>query len=478
MKKNKFLLLIPALALIISPISTLVSANDDLTLSDEVISNFKNKLSSALELRNNITYHYDSPYSTVVVIDQVDDSNRSRSLFINKTLIQEQYLKENKSGKATESYLSISNTVETRDILDEENNNIVFDDEFASPFISLTSLTNSKINSYFEVNREGTNYILKATSLAYGTLSNPILNFYVDYDGLIWDSSVTRSIENLRLTIDENGSPLSLSFDKIKKDIFGGIRETNNVTLTSIDKVSDLAPKSSLLSSDEKNAFQTKMSNFQNLLNQGNFTQNINIAPRGSDQAIAYSNYYELNSNKESSTSEAMICSLGVEEATYGETFVGIFKVNNTFQTVGISPDEDYSSIITDTKTNDISQVVPRLNDISADFFTYNKESDIYTFDFNNFVYGDTYFCGTILISLFGIVDPVVHNLGLYIYDESSYYFDSLSIGFDENGYAYGVLTYHYYNITLNSVFNFTDVGSTILSEKEDISKVITYILS
>ena len=220
------------------------------------------------------------------------------------------------------------------------------------------------------------------------------------------------------------------------------------------------------------------MSNFQELLNKGNFTQKIAIGPGDQTQVFSYNNYYELNYNANSPTSEAMICSLGVQEATYGETFVGIFKVNNSFSTVGISPDQEYSSIITDTKTSDISNVVPRLNDISSSFFTYNESSNTYTFDMKNFIYADSYFCGTLLVSLYGIVDPCVHNLGLYLYDGYSYYFNSLTIGFDTNGYPYGVLSYNYYGINIFSSFSFSDVGTTKLSEKNDIKKVIDYLLS
>ena len=114
MKKNKLLLLIPALALVVAPISTLVSADNDLTLSNDVITNLNNKLSNAVEFRNDITFNYDTPYTSVVVVDQVDNANRSRSVFINKMIVQEQYLKKYKNGKAVEYYIYVSNTVETR----------------------------------------------------------------------------------------------------------------------------------------------------------------------------------------------------------------------------------------------------------------------------------------------------------------------------------------------------------------------------
>lgn len=476
--KKKLLLLIPALVFSINPIANTTFANSDIELNEDVTTALKTSLSSALELTNNITFHYESYLPSLTIIDEVSTSNRTNIIYVENEKLQESYLSKDKNGYAIESYLSVSNTVETRELVDDSDNNVVFSTTFGSPFEKLTKLTNAQINSYFTIYQNNGNFELSANELAYGTLSTSLLNFYTDYDEHLWDTTVTRSISNLRLTINSNGLPLNLTYDKVKKDIFGGIKETNSINIKNIDSVRTLTPVNTSLTNEQKNIFDTNMSNFQTKLNNGNFTQHISLGPKGATDTINYSNYYELNNDSNSSTSEAMICSMGVEEATYGETYVGIFKVGDTFSTCGISPDSEYSSIISDTKTNDISKVVPRLNDISSSYFVYNEETNLYTFDFKDFIYADTYFCGTILISLFGIVDPCVHNLGLYIYDGYSYYFDSLTIGFDDNGYPYGTLSYHYYNINIHSQFSFSDIGTTILSEKNDIKKVIDYLLS
>ncbi len=474
---NKNLLLLSTLLLPLCAQSKSSSAPDNSVLNNEIIEQFKTQLSTNLQLTANITFHYDSYISALSIVDQISNDYRTNYLVYNKQIIQELYVKKDQvTGNACEQYLTISNTVESRNIEDTSGNSILFDNEYASPFARLTKIKNESFKNYFTISATDSGYQLEATDYAYGILSQPLLSFYFDYDILVWDDSYSRSVTNLILEIDNTGLLTSFSFDKIKKDIYGGIKETYDVKVNSLEAISFLTPLNSSLSQEQQDLFSTKMASFQELLNKGNFSQHITIAPlKNSNESNTYE-YYNYYAFDDTSFIPAMICSAELIDQSYGRTFISVLDDGDSYASFGISPDEDYHGSISDFETYDLTAIVPQTNEISASLFKYNESNQQYTLNFDSFMYDDTHFCSSLLIALFGNVDPSVHNLGLYTYDGYSYYFRSLTLEFDDNNYLYGSLTFNYYGTLYKCEFDFSNVGTTNLLTLEDIAEVVNYI--
>lgn len=483
MKKGIIFLLLPIMTLLNVENISVSHAIEDNALNEQITTNFTKELKGNVILSANITFNYQSALKNLQIEDEVDSTHRTNRLIYENSVIQETHIAKkltgdaSEIGNAVENYLSISNTIESRDIVDSSNAGIKFDSYYSSPFTKLSKLTNAQINSYFDISKNGDDFILTANELGYGILSEPLLKFYFDYDSFIWDSSYVRSIEDLVLKLDSEGNLQHIGFTKIKKDIFGGISEAYDIDVrTSTVSEFELKPLKSLMSADQEEIFANKLTAIQELLNQGNFTQNITIRPYGSSSAISYNNYYALNDT----LLPGMISSFPLEDNSYGETYIGMFKnsdTEKTYNSYGISPDSDYYGSISDLETGEMKKVVPTLSKISADFFTYNEHLNEYSFDFSDFIFDDTHFCSTLLISIFGVVDPSVHNLGLYTYDGSSYYFTNLKFRFNDDNTLSGDLYYNYYGTSYVCTFEFSDFGSTTFQDKADISKVVDYIL-
>lgn len=476
MKKKILSLAIIALTAGIIPHTFYASSNDDISISNDKALNFVGSFNGKIKLSTNIEFKYDNYLPSIQLIDQFDKTTRTNKVLFNGYTLQETYVSKLADGSAVQQYISVSNTVEQSPLTDSNGKALDFDDLFGSPFERLSKLNAEQVNSYFvikETNSGG--YEFSATDFAYGILNNSLLDFFSDYDSYYWDLSVNEKIENLVFITDAEGNPTKLTFNKIKKDKFGGIRENYTISIETIEELELLSPVQSKLSQTEQENFETKMSSFQEKLNKGNFTQNISITSQLLIEDISYSNYYSLDTNYNYQFIESMICSYAMEEATYGRTFVTLLMTQNGFSPFGISPDSTFYGNMSSDSYQTIEEVVPRISDISANFFTYNEKTNLYTFDFNSFLYGDNYFCGTILVSLYGIMDPAVQNLGLYI-DDYSYTFDSLVIGFDENGYPYGTLNYKVYGYPVASSFTFSDVGTTNLLENKEIEEVVNFI--
>lgn len=475
MNKNVFLL--STLLLPLCAQSRSLSAPENVVLNDTIIKQFKTQLNTNLQLTAEVTFHYDSYIPAISIVDQISNDYRTNYLVYERQIIQELYVKKDQiTGNACEQYLTISNTVESRTIEDISGNPVIFDNGYASPFARLTKIKNENFSKYFTISKIDAGYQLKATDYAYGILSQPLLSFYFDYDILVWDDSYSRSVTNLLLNIDNNGNLASFSFNKIKKDIYGGIKETYIVNVKSLNDISYLTPLNSSLTQEQQDLFNTKMTSFQELLNKGNFSQRISIAPnnnKNDNNKYEYHNYYAFDSE---TFIPAMICSAELIDQSYGKTFISVLDDGDSYASFGVSPEADYHGSINDFETYDLTKIVPQVNNISASLLKYNESNNQYTLNFDSFMYADTHFCSSLLIALFGNVDPSVHNLGLYTYDGYSYYFRSLTLGFDDNNYLYGSLIFNYYGSLYKCEFDFSNVGTTNLLTLDDISEVINYI--
>lgn len=478
---KKWLLLLP-LTLSVSLSSSNVKAEDasqDLTLEAEIVSKFLNTLKSPLLMENEITFAYNSYIPSLKIVDEFDSNNRINKIKILDQIVQEKYIVKNKFGNAAEAYLSISNTLETRELIGANNEAVKFDTAYKSPFKRLVALTSEQVNNYFTIDQVEENYTLTANALGYGVLSEPILAFYADYDAFLWDTSVRRSIENLTFTIDAQGNPLSFSFDKIKKDAFGGLKEQNFVSITPISAINGLTTVTGSMTNEEKEIFNTKLQNFQSLINNGNFTQNILIAPQGYTDGIEYSNFYALQEENRTLPKLAL-CGLPLVDSHYGETYVGLLSEGNPpeYAVLGISPQADYYNAVNDKKYTELSQMIPQPGSFSADYFTYSKATDEYKFNISDFMYDDYYFSRSILTALFGVMDPCSNITGFYFYNEGGFRFDTLTLKFDDNGILSGSLSFNYFGSDMKSTFSFSNINTTDVKNEESLKTIIDYLFN
>ncbi len=476
MKKRILFFITPLLMLSLMPSNKIIIAKDDVNLDSTITSNMIIKLKSAIELNTNIKFNYDSNIKSVNIINQFDNNNRVNLITVNDQIIEESYYSKDLNGNALESYLSVSNTVNQRYKIDGYEQKVTFSSLHTSPFINFVNLDNEKINSYFEVKEENDSFLLKPTSLGYGVLTDALLKFYEDYDNFVWDISLSKNVENLIFTIDKNGNPIKLTFDKVKKDFYGGIKENYIVDIKNLEKVRELKPLDAKMSYEENENLINKISQFQTLINNGNFTQNILVTYQ-KETLYNYSNYYALNEDNERKFPKAMLCSTPLTDPNQGETFLGVFETSSGLSTLGISVDSDYSSAIHETYSNNILDVIPNFDKISANYFFYEASNNIYKFDLNSFTFSDDLFFDELLQEIFAIGDIGVNNLYLYVYNYG-YSFNYLKIGFDSNGYLYGTLSFNYEGMELLSNFNFTNIGTTDLESIDSISKAVNYYLS
>ncbi len=474
---KKGYIFISFLALSICPQSSVAFA-DEAVISSHVVNQMIENFDKPMEMRNTISFAYESAFPSLTIVDSFDQTHRVNRILVNQMTLQERYLEKDASGNAVESYLSISNTVEKRTLMKSEEESVRFDDYYRSPFSILKKLSYQQMLSYFTITLQDNFYVWKANDYGYGALSNPLLQFYADYDGMVWDSSVTRSILNLTFMTDQNGRMSSLSYDKVKKDCFGGIKEHHEISVSFIEKTPELLPVVGTLSEDVKTAYETKMEHFQNLINTGNFVQTITLK-QGTTTLLTYDNYYSLNVDTESNKPSAALSSLLLQDASYGNTYVGLLNVseNDTplFQTFGISPMADYYASIQDT-TYSTLEALPNYGAISSDFLTYNSKTDMYVMNLSNALYVDQAFSVRLLTSLYGVLDPCLNNLGMYFYQNGSYYLQSLVMHFDEAGYLSGTLFYNYSGVVLSSSFSFSEMGTVDLEKVEELKDVVEYL--
>lgn len=468
------------LVLSVCPQPTITTAEEESIVSSRVTNQMIADFQAPLQMKNTITFSYHSVFPSLTIIDSFDTSHRVNQICVNQKTLQEKFISKDSQGNAIESYISISNTVETRKLLDTSGEGILFDSYYASPFSLFKNLTHSQFLSYFTVTTQNGTYVWKATDYGYSVLSNALLSFYADYDGMIWDRSLVRSIENLFFTTDLEGNLSTLSYDKIKKDCFGGIQEHHDIAMTRIEKTPDLLPVVGSLSDEVKSIYESKMAQFQALLNEGNFAQEITIK-QSRNTLIQYRNYYSLNDDETRQLPPMALSSLLLQDASYGNTYVGLLDVGDettSYQRYGISPAADYYAAINDTTYSSINEVIPQYQAISSDFLTYNERTDTYVMRLSDALYADNDFSNQLLKTLFGVLDPCANFIGMYFYQNGTYYFQSLTMHFDELGYLSGTLTYLYAGVTLTSTFSFSEIGAINLAEKEDVQDVIDYLFS
>lgn len=471
MNKLKLLLITPLLLGGFSTSSDVKYANSgetDIEISSAITSN------TSLFLKSNYKITTDFKVDNVLdvtVVDEIGTDNRTSRLYYSNSLISEYSVIKNPTGGSSVEYINIANEVKARELLGSQGEAILFDLTYGNPLKNFANLNNSKINSYFDITSEEGKYILKATSLAYGSLTKNIINFFDDLSALVWDTSTKQEeIEDLEIVLNEYGEPTNMSFAKITKDRFGAIRKTFDCTIEPISSLNTLKPVEASLSEDESAEFAAKLNNFQEMISKGNFTQTFSVF----NGEQTYNNFYALNEDTTSILGPMMMSDMPLIEQNYGETFVGLVSTPEGFQQYAVSPDANMSGQMSDTKYSSIDMVIPDFTAISTDFF--HLENGKYVFDISSFLHADTTFSADILTVLMSFVDPGVSIAGLYL-NNYDYTFNKLTYSFNSDGILTGTLQYFIETYLLETTFTFKNIGTTDLESEPSIASAIDYLL-
>ena len=473
MKKLNLLVLTP---LVIATAGTSVAfannSSTSLELSTAVTANTNLFFKNTYEIKSTLELFYEVPI-TFEIFDQVSPSNRVSKSFLYGDLYEELSFVRSAAGHAQEEYISLSNEVELRAITDSEGNPINYDEYYGNPFKSFANLSNSQINSYFDIYKNDENlYVLTANDLAYGALTKSLINFYPELNLYYWDvPSYTQHIEDFVLVLEDDGTPHSMSFTRVKKDRFGGIKEPVSAEFNKISKVETLQPVSPSMNETEANEFKAKLDAFQEKLSEGNFTQEFYVTYNDTP-IVKYNTYYSLNVNYGSSLPNMIISDCPLYDANYGQTFVSIVRTTDGYIPYAVSPEAGYEGTMNSTVYTSIDEIIPHVNAMSPDFFS--KQNDVYGYDMVSIKYDDVYFSASILTAFITSFDPCVSMLGIYL-NNNTYYFDSLYLTFDENDNLMGELNYFANGYSATTAFKFTNVGTTNLEEIESIAPALEF---
>ena len=424
-----------------------------------------------------ITSELELPYlgATISLVDEVGLTNRVSRAYIYNQLFSEVSIVKTSTGYAAQEYISLQNTVENRLIQNGESY-VNYDSVYGNPFKSFSTLSNSQINKYFEIEKCEDSYVLHANDLAYGALTKSITNFYDDFNVYVWDpTSYNVYIEDLKLTLLLDGTPSNLEFTRIKKDRFGAAKEYITADFTSITEINTVKPVEPKLSEEQAATLKSKLDSMQEGLSEGNFTQTHSFK-LGTTPVIEYSNHFALQGNPNSRLPGLMISDCELYEASYGLTYVMLILSSEGYMPYAVSPDADFSGTMSDEKFATLDECIPHVNAISTDFFSYKNGK--YVFDISSFQYADVYFCAGILTALNGVLDPATSILGLYL-NNYSYLFQELVFEFDSSNNLFGSLTVDVgqSELVVNN-FSFSNVGTTVLENVEKIAPAVNYILN
>lgn len=471
MKKLKLLLITPLLLGGVSGQANVnyAASSNDVEISSAVTSNMALFLKGQYQITTNFNVDGELPVTTV---DQIGPENRTSRLYYQGYCISEQSIQKSATGGTAGEYITIQNEVKTRDFLTEDGEPILYDINYGNPLKNLTNLSNSQINSYFDVTKEDSNYILSANDLAYGVLTKNMINFFEDLTSYIYDlDTKTEEIKDLVITLNEYGEPTDMTFTKVTKDRFGAITNDFVCSIEGISSLDTLAPVKAKLSEAEALEFESKLSSFQELINKGNFTQTLSIY----NGQHSYSNYYQLNEDTDSIFGRIMFSDMPLIDQNYGATFVGLVETGTGLQQYAVSPEANFSGTMSDTIYTDVNELIPQFTDISSDFF-YKSGND-YIFNMEAFLHADVYFCADLLTAVMSFVDPGTSIAGVYI-DSYTYTFSELTLSFDSDNVLSGSLSYYIDTYALTTEFTFSNIGTTDITEVESLDPVVQYLLN
>ena len=472
MKKLKLLLITPLLLGGVSGQATTnyaASNSTDIEISSAVSSNTSLFLKSNYQITTNFKVDGELP---VVIVDQIGPENRTSRLYYQGYLISEQSVAKSATGGTTGEYINIQNEVHSREFLTEDGEPILYDIQYGNPLKNLANLSNSQLNSYFDIEKIDSNYILTANDLAYGVLTKNMINFFDVLSSYVYDlDTKTEEIQDLVITLNEYGEPTDMTFTKVTKDRFGAVKNDFKCVIESISELNTLTPVKAQLTEEEALEFETKLSSFQALIDKGNFTQNFSIY----NGQHSYSNYYQINEDTESIFGRVMFSDMPLIDQHYGQTYVGLLDTGAGLQQFAVSPEANFSGTMSDTIYPDIAEILPQFTAISSDFFF--KDGDSYIFDIEAFLHADVNFCADLLTALMSFVDPGTSVAGVYI-NNYTYTFAGLILSFDKDNILSGKLAYYIDSYLLATEFSFTNIGTTDITQVESLQPVVQYLLN
>ena len=445
-------------------------AAEDIELSSAITSNTNFFFKNTYQIDS--TVQIDGLDFPIQYIDQIGANNRVNRMYVQGYLYDEFSVVKSGAGHALQEYISTENEVKTRTLTHENGEPVNYDIYYGNPFKSFANLSNSQINSYFNISEKDSNYVLTANDLAYGALTKSLVNFYPEMNAYIWDYlTYNVSIEDLEITILNDGTPSSMSFTRVKKDRFGAIQEPIVAKFESLSKIQTVQALEPKMSENDALEFETKITNFQEKLSAGNFTQHISIE-MDEQLIVEYGNYYAYTGNQNSYLPSMAISDCPLYDPNYGYTFVTLTLTSEGYIPYAVSPESSYEGKMNDTVYTSIDEIIPHFDYISSDFF--EKVESYYVFDLLAFLYSDVQFASSILTDVLSIFDPGYTILGLYL-DNYTYTLDCLYLGFDSNGNLFGELTYFLGSTFCSAFFTFEEIGTTVLEDIPSIASALDF---
>lgn len=444
-------------------------------IKNKVVSFFS---SNSIEFDTEKTYGYST--GKRLIVDAVSSNYRYTKISdsLGKVLSETYY---KKSGNyAVEQYLDITNTVLEKNVTDKNGNQVAFDTLTGNPF---SFLTLDNIGDYFIASNSDDGLILTPTGKGQGRLNSSFASFFSFDDSYTFDGkTLSEYVEDFKLLLSEDGTPSRMMFNMVKKDMFGGLRETYVTDLSLIEDVLTMKPVEAKATGDSFTRLNNAMTSLKNDMAKGNYTVSFTVdqwdqnTSSPSYSNISYNSYYQFDNE----THPVMLSDLKLYDSTHGTTYIGVAQASNgSYQWIGVSPSSNYISAIDDNSYDEPTSFLPTVGSFSPNFFAVN--GDKYTFDIENLIQADHTFQVGLLTGLTGSADYLSQKYGNYVANASTMKFDfkTLDIELDGNKVKDFVLTYggvdgRDHKLTIS----YSNFGTTDISKVDELSQAYKVLTS
>lgn len=477
--------ILPFIALVTScqtvmPINQLnKEANETNALTGEVKTSVLNFFSSSnnLEFVSKKTYAYSSDENTIT--DAVSSTARF-SKVVNKNGETESEAYYLKSGNyTTQQYLDIDNTIFSEDVTDSSGNKVAFDTLTGNPFSFLTS---SNFDKCFIGTSTTSGIVLTPTEYGTSKLNVSFNSFFAFDDSYTYDTkTLSEYVDNFKLELNSSNTPTKMSFTKVKKDMFGAVREYYVTDINKTETVATLQPVTAKTTGDTYNTLNTALSALKTSLSGNNFTQTVTVDQWDMEtispgyQEVTYNTYYQFDNSDYS----IMLSDLKLSESTYGTTYIGIVpNSSGDYQWIGVSPSSNYMGSLDSDTYDSFLDFVAKAGNISTDFFSYTNNS--YVFDIESLYEADHTFQVSLLTALVGGGDYLAQKWGNYISSANTMRFDfqTLTINLNSDGsFKNFVLVYKSLDGNEHSMtVSYSNIGETDISKVTDLADAFSVI--
>ncbi len=406
----------------------------------------------------------------VEFLAEVGPDRNYQRLFLQGQELARAYYVRGEDGFAYSRSLGADNVAYDSPIMVETNVQDAYDESYESFFHFFSGLEPSALGTYFTAKATEGGFELTPTGSGLARLSRGLDNFLLDLDMMNFDAKSHGSeYRNLSILTDGSGTPVSMSFDHVESDRFGGIKEEYEVSLASLSSVSEYPVEVGTMSDEDELALQTALSDFAARLAGGNFTSTIDISLDGYGSILSYRNYYDF------SGLGLMLTELLLTDQSYGDTFTGILlnQGNGRYYTVAVSPDSDYWQVLApDEGYGSIEEVVPLVDSLSPDFFS-KSGTNSYSFAPAGKIYADFYFNLDLLAAALGVGDYYSYRLVSSLYyasqETGQMIFNSFSVNVGNDGTLSFLINHEtYLGYPATTTVTFSDFGTTDLRKVSD----------